>query len=1090
MADRSVNLLAENRTNEALDEPSSQYNSDGRPSCNVTNGRNGLPKREGLYTKREQSGYQRSATYQKDQSPTHQCTKKAPIVGWQYGSPTVFPSSPCKSPDDHGPCRSGRETSISRSTDSTYSEGLSSMADERLQRSTPARTIDRSLESLSPDTLLTTSPHAPWSKDLSFTDDTENRLDLPSTDGRTIDGTPTSLNGIKNELVTPDDCDRSSWEREGRFCERNYDGKEALVNGTKDTEGRNIGGDTSFNGIEDNIDVESTDSMNIGTNCKNENTLNFHNVLRKDEGKPQGILVSNKFPETDNKKLSTLELLSKDQLRGHETSAPIVNGKIPKEPTTESSTKTQGILVHRKYSDTEPTANLEYRDDGTRDSIDTDSLDLENQLDSSSLEQSEKKPKIPDGGWGWVVVLASLVISMIADGVSFSFGLLYIEFLHEFGASKSKTAWIGSLFMAVPLLSGPVMSALVDRYGCRSMTIAGGLISGLGFVLSCFSNTIEVMYLTFGVIAGLGLGLGYVTAVVSVAYWFDKKRTLAVGLGACGTGIGTFVYAPMTTYFIEEYGWRGTCLLLAGTFFNMIVCGSVMRDPEWWVLEQRKQALATPKKSSARSEAGRSTASPTDEFPGLEELKRLLKSGQTPECLRQSVGNGAESPKSVEANAAFRSVVNLPTFVKQSEKVPVEVLESLSGNSRLYNVILENYPSLLLCGAISEKKLYDSVGELCEKSGITISANLQDWIKQAVDRARQTSPKKDSRPGSTHASTKVLAARRMSRKELEENNPLLAKELALAMAEAERAKSVSRHHIGSISGGVVRTDSIPWLRRQFNTNTHYFKDIKVHRNSVMYRGAALNLKKYRLRASSCPDIYRNSMTTLAKENVEKWYSELAELLKGMLDFSMFLELHFLLLSLSTILLFTWFIVPYFYLAEHLTRNGYTESDAANLLSIIGITNTIGMIALGWAGDQPWMNVSKTYTWCLMACGLATILMSVFTHNYVLLMITSAAFGLFFASSFSFTPVILVELIPLERFTTAYGLILLCQGIGNLLGPPLAGWMFDVTHSWEMSFLMAGGWIIFSGVLMGIIPYTKNRKIWGKGPVERERDCMA
>lgn len=58
---------------------------------------------------------------------------------------------------------------------------------------------------------------------------------------------------------------------------------------------------------------------------------------------------------------------------------------------------------------------------------------------------------------------------------------------------------------------------------------------------------------------------------------------------------------------------------------------------------------------------------------------------------------------------------------------------------------------------------------------------------------------------------------------------------------------------------------------------------------------------------------------------------------------MFLELHFLLLSLSTILLFTWFIVPYFYLAEHLTRNGYAESDAAYFLSVIGITNTVGMV---------------------------------------------------------------------------------------------------------------------------------------------------
>lgn len=111
------------------------------------------------------------------------------------------------------------------------------------------------------------------------------------------------------------------------------------------------------------------------------------------------------------------------------------------------------------------------------------------------------------------------------------------------------------------------------------------------------------------------------------------------------------------------------------------------------------------------------------------------------------------------------------------------------------------------------------------------------------------------------------------------------------------------------------------------------------------------------------------------------------------------------------------------------------------------------------------------------------------------MISSAAFGLFFASNFSFTPVMLVELIPLERFTTAYGLSLLCQGIGNLLGPPLAGWFFDVTGTWDLSFLLAGGWIIVSGILVGIIPYTKNRKIFGNGPIEMERingndDCLA
>lgn len=210
---------------------------------------------------------------------------------------------------------------------------------------------------------------------------------------------------------------------------------------------------------------------------------------------------------------------------------------------------------------------------------------LDDDLMSSTESISERIPKIPDGGWGWMVVFSSVIISMIADGISFSFGLLYIEFLHEFEASKSATAWIGSLFMAVPLLTGPIMSTFVDRYGCRSMTMIGGLISTIGFVMSAYVKTIGVMYVTFGVIAGIGLGLCYVTAVVSIAFWFDKKRNLATGIGACGSGIGTFIYAPMTQYLIEEFGWRGTTLLLAGTFLNMCVCGALMRDPDWQIEE-------------------------------------------------------------------------------------------------------------------------------------------------------------------------------------------------------------------------------------------------------------------------------------------------------------------------------------------------------------------------------------------------------------------------------------------------------------------------------------------------------------------------
>jgi MFS family permease len=706
-----------------------------------------------------------------------------------------------------------------------------------------------------------------------------------------------------------------------------------------------------------------------------------------------------------------------------------------------------------------------------------------------------------------MVVFASRMICLISDGISFSFGLLYIEFLKEFQESKSKTAWIGSLFMAVPLILGPVGSALVDKFGCRKMTILGGVISGLGFIISSFADSIEMVFFTFGFLSGLGLCLCYVTAVVSIAYWFDKKRTLATGLGACGTGIGTFLYAPMTQYSIEEYGWRGTVLLLAGTFFNFCVCGALMRDPDWLIAEQKKPAVtsghsgavtakpwtdteesivdhcpvvavenetATP--STGRPKGIDLIASEPDvdalmQYPGVEQYRRMVKEAQCAEYRLTGVTTSVRSPMTdgvrrlPDDNTCFRSVINLPTYLKHNEKVPFEVLESLSSNKTLFNLILENYPNLLLCRSSSVSQLNNaSVGkDLSDTRTVHNKGNgLRSDSPPLVMKMKLKQSKKSNSMGSGVISPLESQAISPPQTYTADNSP---------------ERQPKAHH--------------SMLKRQFSTTqSSYLKSLPYHRSSVMYKGAILNIQKNSMKASSCPDIYNNNSTlTVTSEPDSEWYTEVKELFSGILDFSMFLELHFLFLSLSTILLFTWFIVPYFYLTDFVMAQGLSETDASTIISTIGATNTVGMILLGWAGDYPWMNVTKVYAICLVGCGICCAIMPLFISSFWSLIVIGAAFGLFFASNFSFTPAILVELIPLDRFTTAYGLMLLCQGIGNLLGPPLAGWVSDLTGFWDLSFYLAGFWIVLSGVFIGLIPLTKNRLLWGAGQLEIERDSV-
>ena len=68
-----------------------------------------------------------------------------------------------------------------------------------------------------------------------------------------------------------------------------------------------------------------------------------------------------------------------------------------------------------------------------------------------------------DGGYGWVVVAAPFLVNMIADGVTFSFGVMFEEFETEFGSTKAETAGVVAVFHAVPLLTGPLATWLTDR---------------------------------------------------------------------------------------------------------------------------------------------------------------------------------------------------------------------------------------------------------------------------------------------------------------------------------------------------------------------------------------------------------------------------------------------------------------------------------------------------------------------------------------------------------------------------------------------------------------------------------------------------
>lgn len=195
-------------------------------------------------------------------------------------------------------------------------------------------------------------------------------------------------------------------------------------------------------------------------------------------------------------------------------------------------------------------------------------------------DDMESMPVPPDGGWGWMVVFGSFMIHIITDGMTYSFGMFYVEFLDYFNEGKGYTAWIVSILVGVTLASGPISSSFVNRYGCRPVTIAGSILASICILISMFAQNVLTLIFTIGIGTGLGFGLIYLPAIVSVTMYFEKYRSLATGIAVCGSGFGTFIFSPLTEALIGNFGWRGAMLIISAIVLNCIIFGAMFRPLE------------------------------------------------------------------------------------------------------------------------------------------------------------------------------------------------------------------------------------------------------------------------------------------------------------------------------------------------------------------------------------------------------------------------------------------------------------------------------------------------------------------------------
>lgn len=113
-------------------------------------------------------------------------------------------------------------------------------------------------------------------------------------------------------------------------------------------------------------------------------------------------------------------------------------------------------------------------------------------------------------------------------------------------------------------LCGPLSSVLCDRFGCRRVAFFGAILSVTGLFLTSFITRLHYMYITYGLLWGMGSSFSYVPSIVMLGNYFDKRLALANGLGTSGSGVGSLVASPVINYTLRAFGWKTSLRIISG----------------------------------------------------------------------------------------------------------------------------------------------------------------------------------------------------------------------------------------------------------------------------------------------------------------------------------------------------------------------------------------------------------------------------------------------------------------------------------------------------------------------------------------------
>ncbi|XP_066267068.1 monocarboxylate transporter 13-like [Branchiostoma lanceolatum] len=201
---------------------------------------------------------------------------------------------------------------------------------------------------------------------------------------------------------------------------------------------------------------------------------------------------------------------------------------------------------------------------------------------------------------------------------------------------------------------------------------------------------------------------------------------------------------------------------------------------------------------------------------------------------------------------------------------------------------------------------------------------------------------------------------------------------------------------------------------------------------------------------------------------------------GALDLSLFKMPYFTIFNIIMMFLSIGFSITFIHLVKYARTVGLEPQQAAFLSSVVGISDCVARLGYGWFSNLGLYPLLRGFVVCSVCCGLSLVFLP-FAQTYPSMVVCCLFIGVFVGCLNTKITVFLVEFCGVERLASAVGIAFGVRGFSILFGPPLAGYLYDVTGNYNVSFYFAGGTVLCSSLMTSALEAHRTRNVQRQKP---------